>query len=203
MAIRNIVFDIGNVVVPWEPHDIVREAFGSERAERPDFRSPLAGNPVWLAVNRGEHTLAEAKQLYVAEQGFEPEEIDRTYEILFERMRPMDDSVALMRELAAADYRLFAITDNVREVVAHIAANHDFWAMFEHASVSAELGVLKPDPRMYCHLLETASLEPGECVFFDDVAANVEGAQAVGMVAHVFTDAQGARADLQVLDVRF
>jgi HAD superfamily hydrolase (TIGR01509 family) len=67
--------------------------------------------------------------------------------------------------------------------------------------VSAELGVLKPDKRMFLHVIEAGSLQPQECVFFDDVAANVAGAEAVGMHGRLFTDALRARTDLLELGV--
>ena len=203
MAICNVVFDIGNVVVPWDPEAIVHDAFGEERVARKGFVSPLAGNSLWLAVNRGEHTLAHAKRIYVAEQGFEEAEIDRLYDALFASMVPIDETVLLMRELRAAGYRIFAITDNVNEAVAYQQSTYDFWDMIEAAAISSEVGVLKPDERMYRHLLDKASLAPEECLFFDDAAANVEGARTVGMNARLFTDAAEARSDLTRLGVRF
>ncbi|KWV95011.1 HAD family phosphatase [Erythrobacter sp. AP23] len=203
MTIRNVVFDIGNVVVPWDPRGIERKAFGSERVDDPAFRPALSGNPIWLAVNRGEHTLADAKALYIAELGLTSVEVDRLYDVLMDSMVLLEDTHDLMKDLQAAGYRLFAITDNVHEIVAHLKERHDFWPMFEAAAVSAELGVLKPDPKMYDHVIEAGSLDPGECLFFDDVPANVSGAEAVGMVARRFTDAEQARADLASLGVAF
>ncbi|ABC64470.1 HAD family hydrolase [Erythrobacter litoralis] len=202
MPIRNVVFDIGNVVVPWDPKGIARRALGDERVDAPGFAHPFAGSDVWLAVNRGEHSLAEAKPLFVEQHDLASEEIDALYQELMESMVLLDGTVPLMRELKAAGLRLFAITDNVHEIVAYLKDRHDFWTMFEHAAVSAELGVLKPDARMYRHIIEEGALEPGECLFFDDVPRNVEGAEAVGMLGRVFTDAARARADLRDLGVR-
>lgn len=201
MPIRNIVFDIGNVVVPWNPDAIVRDALGAERVEDPGFRSPLSGNSIWLAVNRGEHSLEDAKGHYIAQHGLTGAEVDRLYEALFASLVLIEDTPPLMRELHAAGYRLFAITDNVHEIVAFLKERYDFWSMFEHAAVSAEIGTLKPDPAIYRHLLDAGDLEPGECLFFDDIPANVAGAEAVGMVSRVFTDAQAARSDLAELGV--
>ncbi len=201
MEIRNIVFDIGNVVVPWDPHGITRTALGDARVDDPEFRSPLVASPTWLAVNRGEHSLEVAKQRFMAEHGLTSSEIDRLYAVLMDSMVLIEDTQMLMQELVDAGYRLFAITDNVREIVAHLKARHDFWPMFEYAAVSAELGLLKPDARIYRHLLEEASLIPSESVFFDDVPANVAGAEAVGMVGRVFTDANTARGDLTALGI--
>ena len=201
MPVRNVVFDVGNVIVPWDPHGIVKAAVGDERMGEAEFVSPLSGNPIWLAVNRGEHSLEEAKHLYMAQDGLTSGEVDAVYRELMASMVLIEETFVMMQELAAEGYRLFGITDNVHEIVAHLKERHDFWPMFEHVAVSAELGVLKPDPRMYQHVLEAGSLAAAECVFFDDVARNVEGAKAVGMEAFVFTDAAQARRDLATVGV--
>ena len=199
MPIRNIVFDVGNVLVPWDPAGIETLALGPARVETHGFVPPLRGNPIWLAVNRGEHSLEEAKQRYVAEQGFTAAEIDALWEALYASFPLMADTRALMDELKAAGYRLFAITDNVHEIVAQLKRDYDFFDLFEVAAVSAELGSLKPDPRIYHWLLEAGGIEASESVFFDDVQRNVDGAKAVGMEAFVFTTAAKAREDLRGL----
>jgi putative hydrolase of the HAD superfamily len=201
MPIRNIVFDVGNVLVPWDPAGIEQRAFGEDRLAHADYRAPLRGHPTWLAVNRGELSLVEAKDHYVADDGFAPDDIDRLYDELFASFPLKSDTRALMDELQSADYRLFAITDNVREIVALLKREHDFWDMFEMAAVSAEIGVLKPDPRIYNWLLETAGIAAEECVFLDDVERNVAGAKAVGMHGLVFTTAAKARDDLRGIGV--
>ncbi|MEO1649341.1 MAG: HAD family phosphatase, partial [Pseudomonadota bacterium] len=99
MAIRNIVFDVGNVLVPWDPAGIEARALGAVRVEADGFVPPLRGNPIWLAVNRGEHSLEEAKQRYVAEQGFAPSEIDALWEALYASFPLMVETRALMDEL--------------------------------------------------------------------------------------------------------
>ena len=199
MPIRNIVFDVGNVLVPWDPAGIETRALGPARVETQGFVPPLRGNPIWLAVNRGEHSLEEAKQRYVAEQGVAAEEIDALWEALYASFPLMADTRALMDELKAAGYRLFAITDNVHEIVAQLKRDYDFFDLFEVAAVSAELGFLKPDPRIYHWLLEAGGIEASESVFLDDVQRNVDGAKAVGMEAFVFTTAAKAREDLRGL----
>lgn len=200
MAIRNIVFDVGNVLVPWDPRRIERSALGDARVEAEGYVPAFMHNPTWLALNRGELTMEAARMRYRAD-GFTAEEIDRLYAELFASFTLLADTRRMMGELASAGYRLFAITDNVHEIVAYLKEVHDFWPLFDVAAVSAELGILKPDPRIYRWLLDTAGIAAGESVFMDDVARNVEGAKAVGMEAFVFTDARAARQDLGALGV--
>jgi putative hydrolase of the HAD superfamily len=201
MPIRNIVFDVGNVLVPWDPRGIEVAAWGEDRVAGPGYVSPLRGHELWIALNRGEDSLAEARTLYVEEHGLSPQDVDRLYAALFASFTLIAESEALLRELKAAGYRIFAITDNVHEIVALLQERHGFWPAFEVAAVSAELGVLKPDPAIYRWLLKTAGIAAEECVFLDDVPRNVAGAKAVGMEAFVFTDAAQARRDLHTLGV--
>ncbi|MEM9502151.1 MAG: HAD family phosphatase [Pseudomonadota bacterium] len=201
MAIRNIVFDVGNVIVPWDPVGIEQRAFGEERVASNRYTSPFRGNQIWLAINRGEISLDDARARYVANHDFTPNEIERLYVELMASFPLKIDTLVLMNELKVAGFRLFAITDNVREIVAHLKEAHDFWHLFDHAAVSAEIGVLKPDARIYRWLLNTAGLSAAECVFLDDVQRNVDGAKAVGMAAQLFTDAAQARRDLRSVGV--
>ena len=203
MPIRNVVFDVGNVLVPWAPAGIETRAFGKTRVEAEGFVPPLRGHPIWLAVNRGELSLEEAKRRYVADHGFAPEDIDALWEALYASFPLIEDTRVMMGELKSAGYRLFAITDNVHEIVAQLKRDYDFFDLFEVAAVSAELGYLKPDPRIYQWLLGTAGIDAGESVFLDDVQRNVDGAKAVGMEALVFTTAAKAREDLRALGLQF
>jgi putative hydrolase of the HAD superfamily len=200
VAIRNVIFDVGNVLVVWDPVAIESCTFGGETLAQESYVSPIRGNPIWLALNRGELTFVEARGRYL-KQGFEAAAIDRFFDHVLGTQDLKHDTVAMMRDLADAGYRLFAITDNVREIVEHLKKTYDFWRHFECAAVSAEIGVLKPDPAIYRWLLEEAALEPDECVFMDDVPSNAEGAQAVGIEAFVFTTAREARGRLRAVGV--
>ena len=181
---------------------IERTALGEARVEAEGFVPPLRGNPIWLAVNRGELSLAEAKSAYVSEQSFAPNEIDALWEALYASFPLITDTRVMMDELKSAGYRLFSITDNVHEIVSQLRRDYDFFDQFEAVAVSAELGFLKPDPRIYNWLLETGGIEAHESVFLDDVQRNVDGAKAVGMQACLFTTAAKAREDLRALGVR-
>jgi len=201
MAIKNIVFDIGNVLVRWDSRGIVEAAFGLHGdAAHARWRTLFVEADIWRALNRGEHTEAGAKRAFVEAGHCTEEEVGALWAALYASLHLIEDTPPLMARLKAAGYRLFALTDNVREIVAHLS-QHDWWAMFEGVTNSAELGCLKPDPRMYAHVLEANGLVADETVFLDDMPGNVEGAQAAGMHAFVFTDAAQAERDLRTLGV--
>ena len=74
-----------------------------------------------------------------------------------------------------------------------------FSQYFEQVFVSAELGLLKPDPEIYRHVARELGIEPAEMVFVDNKLANVEGAESIGVTGHHFTGVEGLRAFLASL----
>lgn len=200
--IRNVVFDIGNVLVRWDSLAIVEAAFGLTGEEAARRRQALfVDTDIWRALNRGEYTEAEARQAYVAAGLLDRPQADRLFAAIYNSLHPLPDTPVLMERLAAAGYRLFALTDNVREIVAHLAQTHAWWGMFEAVTNSAEVGVLKPDPAIYRHLIVSNRLNPDETVFFDDIPGNVAGARTAGLHAFVFTSTAQAEGDLRALGV--
>ena len=198
--IRNIVFDIGNVVVRWDPTLIIERTF-----EQPDqterIRDAIFGHPIWFSLNRGEVTEPEAKQAYANALGLADDVLEKLFFHIKDSQSLRDDTIALMSSLQAQDYRLFALTDNVHEIVQYLKETYPFWTMFEHATVSADVGTLKPSAEIFHHLLSTNELAAEETLFFDDVPKNVAGAKQVGMNAFVFDDAATAIRDLRSLGV--
>ncbi|WP_375291481.1 HAD family hydrolase [Qipengyuania sp.] len=200
--IRNIVFDIGNVLVTWDSLAIVQAAFGLEGDTAAERRRALfVTTDIWLALNRGEMSVEDTKRAYMAEGLMDADEAERFFVAVYDSFAPIAGTEALMRRLKDAGFRLFALTDNVHEIVAHLKDTHRFWPLFEGATVSAEVGLLKPDPLIYRHLLDSHDLEAEETVFFDDIPRNVEGARDAGIQAFLFTTAEQAEADLASLGI--
>ena len=203
-VIKNVVFDIGNVFVRWSPPEVISRCFGHapDTAENRE-RTALLRSPLWLSLNRGELTGAEAELAYQAEHGLTKQQAT---DLLFharDHQEPVDGTESIARRLKQAGYRLFALTDNVHEIVAHLKARFQFWELFEGAVVSAEIGMLKPHEGIFRHLIDNFGLAPGETVFFDDVQANVDGARRVGLQARLFTTSEQCEQDLRALGLRF
>ena len=75
----------------------------------------------------------------------------------------------------------------------------DIDGLFDELIISAEVGIVKPDPRIFHLALERLSVQPAESVFIDDILTNVEAARQEGLVAIHFQDTRQTLADLQVL----
>ena len=110
---------------------------------------------------------------------------------------PVPGTHEIVAELDARNVPLFAITNFSADFWPPFHAREQaFFARFRDIVVSGEVKLLKPDPAIYYLALDRFGLRPAEALFIDDRAINVEGALAVGMQAHLFTDAADLRARL-------
>ncbi|BDR13751.1 HAD family phosphatase [Vibrio sp. STUT-A11] len=200
--IKNVVFDIGNVVVRWAPLEIVRLTFGNVESPEEKVKS-IFQSDTWLDLNKGIISESEAKLQYQQLLGFSELDCERLFYYVKQTQILIYGSVELIRRVKAAGYRVFALTDNVHEIVSYLKETYTFWNLFEGATVSAEVGLLKPHPEIYQLMLTQHSLEATQTVFIDDMPYNVEGAEAVGIAAIQFENAVQCEADLKSLGLTF
>lgn len=196
--IKNVVFDIGNVVVRWAPLEIVRLTFGNIESAEERVKS-IFQSDTWLELNKGNISESEAKLQYQQLHGLSELDCERLFYYVKRTQILIYGSVDLIKRVKAAGYRVYALTDNVHEIVAYLQDTYKFWNLFEGATVSAEVGLLKPQPEIYQSLLTQYALEASETVFIDDMPYNVEGAETVGMSAIQFANAGQCEADLKSL----
>jgi len=175
----------------------VGRAFGTDRATESFVRSIFPGDNIWIPLNLGRITVKQAVQRYQDQLGLKSEETDQLWQQVLDTQDPVPGSLELMRQAKAAGYGIYALSDNVHEIVDHLKSNHDFWPLLDGAVISAEVGLLKPDPEIYLHLLSRHGLIAEETIFMDDILRNVEGAQSIGMRSFQFSSAKQARSALQ------
>lgn len=101
----------------------------------------------------------------------------------------------------AKHYKVYYLSDNVRERVDRINAHYDFLRWFEDGIFSHEVGVRKPDPRVYHEALKKAQVKPDEVIFIDDKPVNLVPAQELGMTTILFESPEKLRRDLSDLNV--
>lgn len=203
--IRNVVFDVGNVFVRWSPGTIVDRTFGEPFGGDANKRrtTEIFGSSTWLALNRGELSFDEAADEYRAQLGLTLQQCTDLFHHITDSQTPVDGTEALAVSLKQAGYRVFGLTDNVREIVSHLRRRYAFWNLFEGVVVSAEIGILKPNPVIFQHLLDRFGLSATETVFLDDMQRNVDGARAAGIAAIVFSDASKCSSDLRELGLSY
>lgn len=194
---KGVVWDLGNVLVDWDPTAAIAAGVGHDEAvrflEAFDFRAWNHGPDAGGSWDDAEAWL-EAEHPQWAEHG-------RAYRPHFAAslLGEVPGSVDLVRELHAAGVPQWGLTNWSAELYPHAPATFDFLALLEDVVVSGVEGVAKPDPAVYELLVARTGHRLDELVFVDDRADNVEAAAACGLTAFVFTDAVRLRADLRGL----
>lgn len=191
-----VVFDVGNVLFGWEPRALYRRLLDDEEAiDRFLAETGLLDWHVGLDAGR---EAAEATADLCGRFPHHAPLISAWSERFDETITgPVPGTHAIVDELAEAGVPLFAITNFSADFWAPFHANEArFFSRFRDILVSGTEKLLKPDPAIYRLALGRFGLAPGEALFIDDRADNVEGARAVGMPAHLFTDAADLRRRL-------
>ncbi|MCA3559423.1 MAG: HAD family phosphatase [Aestuariivirga sp.] len=196
----NVVFDIGNVLVQWDPRALYRKIFSSE-TEAAWFLANVCTHDWNLEQDRG-RSFAEGVAALTARFPEHAEAI-AAYDLRWHEtvLGPIDGSVAILEELRAAGVPLYSITNFNQHKFRETLQRFAFLSAFRDIVVSGDERVLKPDGAIYRLLLERNGLAAADCVFIDDSAKNVEGARTVGMKGVHFTTPEALRRQLAALGV--
>lgn len=188
--IRNLVFDMGRVLVYYDSLRAVRK-FAADEKEMEAVNASVFISPEWLMLDMGVIPEEEAlKRMQARLPGGHAREAAR---LCLEHwheycMWPVPGMEELTREWKAKGYGLYLCSnaslrmlDCYLEVIPGIR-------LFDGTLFSAEVKCMKPQKEMYCHLFERFGLKPEECFFIDDQMLNIEGARACGMDGYCFAD---------------
>ncbi|MGY2573213.1 HAD family hydrolase [Vibrio sp. C8] len=201
VEIKNVVFDIGNVVVRWAPLEIIRLTFGDNNAVEEKAKS-IFQSETWFRLNKGQITENDAKAQYKEALGLTELECERLFYYVKQTQILIHGSVDLIKRCKSAGLNVLALTDNVHEIVSHLKNTYTFWDLFDGAIVSADVGLLKPQPEIYQTLLSQYELKASQTVFIDDMPYNVKGAESIGMAAIQFENVSQCDQALRSLGVQ-
>ncbi|HEV7604654.1 MAG TPA: HAD family phosphatase [Candidatus Limnocylindrales bacterium] len=198
--ITAVVFDLGGVLIDWDPRYLYRQLFDDEAAME-WFLSEVT-TPAWnLRQDEGRPWTAAVESL-AAEHPDQRDLIlayrDRWVETLGE---PIAGTTSVLDEVRRAGLAIYALSNWSAETFPLARPRFPFLAWFDGIVLSGEVGIVKPDRRIFEILLERFELRPAATLFIDDSSANVEAAASLGIHALRFEDAQRLRNDLVRLGV--
>ena len=200
--IRAVAFDFGGVVFDWSADYLYRELI-PDAEERRWFLTHVC-SPAWNLQQDGGRPIAEAEAELIAQYPDHAELIRAFYGQWPKTLRGvLQDGVDLVEQLHAAEVPLYGLTNWSAETFPHVEHSYGFLKRFRHIVVSGRVKMLKPEPRIYAHLMQHVGEEPAAVVFIDDVAHNVEGARAFGLQAIQHKSGAETAAALRALGLAF
>ena len=189
MTIKAVIFDIGNVLIEWQPERFYDSVIGPER-RRAMFEA-VDLHAMNDLVDMGHHF---TDTIYATAEDY-PEwrtEIRMWHDRWIEMASPaIDHSVRLMAALQAKGVPVFSLTNFGIQSYDHAATHYGFLRQFDRDFISGHMKTIKPDPTIYQMVEDATGLSGGDLIFADDRADNIAAASARGWHVHHFDGPQG------------
>ena len=196
----NLIFDLGGVVVRWDPDAIIAGVF-SDAALHATIKRDVFGHADWLEVDRGTLAPEEAVRRVAQRTGFGEAELTRLVQAVPASLVPLAETVDLLYRLKARGHPHYCLSNMGHASIDYLEREHRFFEVFSGKLISCRLRLCKPEPGIYQHALKTYQLEPAQTVFIDDVEKNVAAAARLGMRTIQFKSAAQCERELRALGV--
>ncbi len=194
----NIVFDLGGVVFSWEPEKIISQVFDDTKV-RELVQAQIFHHPDWDELDRGTLFYPEAVSRAVERTGLPASSITRLFRQVPLALVGMPETVALLRSLKAKGHRLFYLSNMHVASIEYLERTYIFWDVFEGGVASCRVQFIKPEPEIYACLVERYGLDKNQTIFIDDLTANLEPAEKMGIQTIPFHDSIQCQHQLERL----
>ncbi len=184
--IRNMVFDIGNVLMDFRWKEYMRSLFGEDETLIQTINQGIWHNGCWAAMDKGEMDGAATLRSTVAFAPQYEKEIKLTLDRVAHAFHQFKYSIPWLQDLKRVGINVYYLSNYSAFSVAANPDVLDFIPYMDGGVFSFEVKAVKPEPEIYRCLCDKYDLKPEECLFTDDVPANVKGAQACGFQGIVF-----------------
>ena len=195
--INTVIFDLGGVLIDWNPRYMYRKIFDDEQ-QMEHFLSEVCDDN-WNKAQDAGRPIAEGNKSLIAKHPKWEKEILAFYDRWVEMLGgPIHETVDMLRTLhSRKETRLVALTNWSSETFPIARGMYDFLDLFEGILVSGEEKLIKPDPRIYELILERYDIDRSRAVFIDDNKQNIEASNKLGLEGWQFTSPEKLRGQFQ------
>ncbi|MDO4788502.1 MAG: HAD family phosphatase [Johnsonella sp.] len=198
MQYKNIVFDMGNVLVDYNPENVIRR-FSDDESLISEIKNRLFFSAEWILLDAGLLSEEEAIEKIIARmQSAQMKELTRKcfahwHEYNVWAMPGMSEVLIRLKE---KEHRIYVLSNASIRLPGCYRNFMPEWQLYDGLLFSAEEKCIKPQKIIYHKFFERFRLNPAECFFIDDLPQNIEGAKSCGMDGYVF---KGNIAELKTL----
>jgi 2-haloacid dehalogenase len=200
MKIESIIFDLGNVLVSWDPANLYRKIF-ADKGQMNHFLATVC-TMEWHTIQDSGRSPKEGTEELV-KQYPQHEEAIRAFYTRWKEMfgGPIEGSVQVLKELKEKGYPVYALSNWNRELYDQTVADYPFLNWFDGKIISSEEKMAKPNAAIFHLLFKRYGIDPKTAVFIDDNKANIETAKRLGLRSILFTSPEKLRNELQTLQI--
>ncbi len=193
--IKNIIFDIGNVLLNFNPKEYLTKRYSADDASF--LFSAIFDTAEWIELDRGTITETEALNVFLERY---PEKENILREVMgdfYSIFTPIKGSIETLNDLRRRGYTLYYLSNIHLGIYGHIIDKYEFFNEFSGGIISSDVKLLKPDKDIYHSLIEKYKIRPEESLFIDDTALNIEAAGKIGFETIHLTNPDSIRRDLE------
>lgn len=178
--IRNIIFDLGNVLISFRPAEFLVKKNYPETA-RNMILADIFGSREWLMLDNGDITAGEAIERISSSSDLKTELIEQIFKTRTEMFHLLDNNAKMLPDLKKRGFKLYFLSNFPGDIFPEVKNSFPFFRHFNGGVISAYARCSKPDQSIYRLLIDTYVLNPDECLYIDDLDVNVRAALNVGM----------------------
>jgi len=194
--IKNIIFDIGKVLVSYEPTEYMK-SLGLKEDAIDAINGAMFENKLWEESDQGLYTPEECLQKFIAGAPKYEAEIRQIHSTVGKTIELFPFAMEWLQDLKDRGYKLYILSNYSENMLNQTKEKLKFLSIVDGTVFSYKCKLMKPSSKIYEYLCQKYSLNCSECVFVDDRMENVEGAQRSGIVAVHFRDYKQAKTDLE------
>lgn len=177
--IKNVIFDLGNVLLNFEPKGYLKSKIPIEKIEV--VYKSIFQSEEWVSLDRGTITEEEAKENIIDRNRELKEYIKIAFENWYDILTPVEKNIRILEKLKQNKYKIYYLSNFHDLAFKYVTQKYDFFNKFDGGVVSYEEKMLKPECEIYERIIKKYNLNPKECVFVDDTKINVDAAIECGL----------------------
>lgn len=193
--IKNIIFDIGNVLLNFKPLEYLYNRIPERQWAHHIYEEIFKSNE-WLMLDMGLITEDEAINR-ICDRNTDNEQLIRDVMVdWYQMLTPIEAVVDILKELKLLGYKIYFLSNFHLLAFEDVTKRYNFFEMFDGGVVSYNEKLIKPDIHIYDKLVRTYGISPHESIFIDDTKENIEGAEDLGFKTILFTTSTDLREKL-------
>ena len=178
--IKNIIFDIGNVLLTFDPEKFILK-YTNDTSKVNTFSLNIIHSKTWLEMDRGLISVDNAKITFLRDYPEIKELLGLFFENWLDIFMPIEKNIEIMKELKKKGYKIYALSNFIKETYEFVIKKFDFFSFFDGSIISWKEKVVKPEIEIYTTLLNRYNLLAEESVFIDDYSKFLITAENLGM----------------------
>ncbi|MFW9826267.1 MAG: HAD family hydrolase [Candidatus Thorarchaeota archaeon] len=198
--IRNIIFDLGNVLLNFKPQKFLLKYIPDEEYVK-EFTIKVIGSNIWLDLDRGTISIKNAEKEFLKIFPKESTFIIWFFKRWMEMLTPIHKNIKILYDLKTNGYKTYILSNYIIEAFNFVSKKYDFFSLFNGDIISSNVKMIKPEIEIYQKLIDKYNLVPEESVFIEDVPRFLLPARKLKIKTILFSENTDLRSALRKLEI--